>query len=98
LKAIGGVVEAGCVAKERVKTVGRVEVAGCVGIERVITVGRVLDAGCEAEERTFTLSCVFVDIASVRCWANRSRRRRKRKPSERECDESKTAPRSRRAD
>src|SRR5438270_8408087 len=92
INPVGRVGEAGCVEYERLKTDGRVVVAGRVAIERVKTDGRVVEAHCEAKERTITLSGVAARIASVRCWGNRSRRRRKRKAGDSKWNEQKRKP------
>ena len=67
------------VGEECGNTARAVAVAGGIAIERSRTVGRVKTAARVAKERILTLSGV---VASVRCWRDRSRRRRKRNPSE----------------
>src|SRR5947207_1948617 len=90
-ETLGRVVGAGRVAMERFKTVGCVVVDGGVVKERLNPFGRVLEAGCVVIERIKTQGRVVARIASVRCWAYRSSRWRKRKPCEREWDEEETA-------
>src|SRR5712691_12707342 len=92
-----GRVVIGIVVQERLKTVGRVARAGCVAQERLKADCRVKGAGGETEQRISSLSGVVVGIPSVRCWGNRSTRRRKRKRSEHESNENKSAPQRRSA-
>jgi len=61
-------------------------------IERLITQGRIPDTGGTAKESVRALGRVAAPIASIRCWANRLRHRRKRKAGERDRDERETAP------
>ena len=88
----------GRVVKERLIPGGRIVgaagvklVEGGVVKERLNPYGRVLEAGCVVIERIKTQGRVVARIASVRCWAYRSSRWRKRKPCEREWDEEETA-------
>ena len=103
VNTVGRVVETGYavngrVVKERLIPGGRIVgaagvklVEGGVVKERLNPYGRVLEAGCVVIERIKTQGRVVARIASVRCWAYRSSRWRKRKPCEREWDEEETA-------
>ena len=89
--AVGCVVEARFVAKERFRADGNVPVAACVAIERICTVGRVMDAINSQSKRPGANGGFFVAGSGVipkECAAdagaafatNSSRFRRKRQP------------------
>src|SRR5438128_1894871 len=83
------------VAEQRSRAVGRIAEAGCVAEERIKTNRRIIRACSEAKERISTLDRILAGIASVRCWGNRSRLRRKPKAGQRQRDEKKTEPQRR---
>ena len=72
----------------------RVEAAGNVAIEREEANCRIELADREIMQGVVTLCCVASGIASIRRRSNRSRRLRKRKRCQHQCDEKNTAPQS----
>src|SRR4029078_4407789 len=68
----GRFVEPDCVAKERMIACRRI-VSACREVEeRIKTNRRVFKTAGETEERVLTLGSIFVRIASVRRWVNRT--------------------------
>src|SRR6266487_1822308 len=100
LSSNGRVLFAVDVEVEGIKTHSRVEAAGGVVMERLSTKCRVPEAtsDSEVEEGVLSLSRVVARIASIWCRGHGSRRGRKPKADEHECDEKETETQRRPAD